>query len=35
VLLGLIIPAVIVWYLLTPEVRQAFGQPPASQSPAV
>jgi hypothetical protein len=29
-LLGLVVPAVILWYLMTPEVRQAFGRTPAS-----
>ena len=33
-LLGLVVPAVILWYLLTPEVRRAFGRAPASSAPA-
>ena len=32
-LLGLIVPAVVLWYLLTPEVRQAFGRAPAGGAP--
>jgi lysylphosphatidylglycerol synthetase-like protein (DUF2156 family) len=34
-LLGLIVPAVVLWYLLTPEVRRAFGRAPAEKAPAI
>jgi hypothetical protein len=34
-LLGLAVPAVVLWYLLTPEVRRAFGRAPAENAPAV
>jgi hypothetical protein len=34
-LLGLLVPAVVLWYLLTPEVRRAFGRAPAGDAPAV